>query len=306
MHAPPHEPTLVGQRVLDVFRVEDELGRGGSGVVYRGTDLTSGMPVAIKTMLPDMKVPEMRARFLREAEVQLALNHPHLAAGIKAGTLPDGEPVLVTEFVEGETVYDAIYRGQKMTPRRALIIARQVLMGLEYAHGRNVLHRDLKPENVLLIEQGHPGARFFHVKVIDFGLVTHVTDTGNHRFPTLTVSGFTVGTPGYMAPEQALGAELDQRTDLYAVGTMIFEMMSRRLPFPEEDDGIRLQQMLSGAPPALTDIKPGPWCTLPVEALLARSLAASASHRFRDAHDMLQSVEGAFASLNHLPEDPPW
>lgn len=299
-----------GTIVLGDFSVGGLIGEGGSGLVHKGWQRSAGRPVAIKVLGSQAATPDARRRFLREAQVQLELDHPHLATGLAFGELSDGRPVVVTEFIEGPSVYDLVYGGRhvpaQMTPRRALVIARQMLLGLEHAHWKGLIHRDLKPENVLVIPQGSGVHRYLHVKIIDFGLATGMPGhAASVRYPRLTTAGVSIGTPGYMAPEQLMGAPLDARTDLYCVGTMIFEMLTGQLPFDLSDPERLAEILLTHRAPSLADTRPGPWCTMAAETLVAKALNATPAERFESASTMLNAVESAFWSFDGLGADPP-
>jgi tetratricopeptide (TPR) repeat protein len=196
------------------YRLENEIGRGGMGVVYRATDLELKRPVAIK-LLSESAFPEARERLMREARAAAALNHPHIISVHDVGE-SEGTPFLVMELVLGPSLAKA-----PPTELSAIVeIASQICTALDHAHSSNIVHRDLKPENVLLSGSGAPS-----VKLADLGLALPGYGARISR------SGLIVGTASYMAPEQALGQKVDGRTDLYALGVLLYQLTTGRLPF---------------------------------------------------------------------------
>src|SRR5262245_24135354 len=223
----------VGQRI-GAFEVTGLLGAGGMGEVYRATDTKLKRHVAIK-ILPGTVASdaERLARFRREAEVLASLNHPNIAA-IYGFEDASGIHALVLELVEGRTL-DALLAGRALPLDYALKIARQIGEALEAAHERGIVHRDLKPANIKIRDDGT-------VKVLDFGLAKafepasgvglHAPGQGDETYAaTRTMAGVILGTPAYMSPEQARGQVVDSRTDVWAFGCVLYEMVSGRRPF---------------------------------------------------------------------------
>jgi eukaryotic-like serine/threonine-protein kinase len=272
---------VIGQTLLGRYVVEQVVAEGGMGVVYRARDAHGGV-VGIKRMRTDITASaELLARFEREASVQAMLTHPNIARLFAAGRATDGALFLVMELVEGEGLDHALSRGP-IAPARAVAIARQVLSALHYAHQFGLVHRDLKPENVLLAraENGRPE----QAKVIDFGLVKLLDDlgAGESSSPGLTVAGSVFGTPEYMSPEHITGGPIDARSDLYAVGVVLFAMLTGRPPF-ESADITDLWRAHLGAPiPSVRGLQPaiaGP----DLDDILALLLAKRPEDRFESA-----------------------
>jgi len=207
-------------REFDGYRVESVLGRGGMGSVYKATQLSLGRPVAMKVLAADLVRDEQFAgRFKREADALSRLSHPNIVTVIDRGEV-DGQPYLVMEYVEGPSLRDLL-RGGPLEPAAALRIVSSVLAALEHAHDKEIIHRDIKPENVLL-------ARGDVVKVADFGLSRLLGPVDTTR---LTRTHLTLGTYEYMAPEQReKSREADSRSDLYATGVVLYEMLTGELP----------------------------------------------------------------------------
>jgi serine/threonine-protein kinase len=221
---------VIGQTLLGRYTVEELVAEGGMGVVYRARDLATGGAVGIKRLRGDVEASaELLARFEREANVQAMLNHPNIAALYAVGAAEDGALFMVMELVDGESLGDAVASGA-LPPARAIRIATQVLRALDYAHQFELVHRDLKPDNVLLAQ---PGTGSEQAKVIDFGLVKLLGDVYGDGAASrgVTAAGSLFGTPQYMAPEFITGEGVDARIDLYAMGVMLFVMLTGRPPY---------------------------------------------------------------------------
>jgi serine/threonine-protein kinase len=208
----------------------------------------------------------------------------------------------VLELARGPSLADVMREGA-VAPRRALVIARQVLDGLDHAHGQGLVHRDLKPENLILTRAGEPGREYELVKILDFGLVK-LLDAAAAAIggDVLTRTGITFGTPMYMAPEQALGRGVDGRADLYALGVMIFEMLTGVPPFSGKDPAALLRAHVGTPPPRLAAVAAGaPWVTPAIEALIGGALVKKPDDRFPTAAVMRAALDDAFLSLQRLP-----
>ena len=243
--------TLQTGTSLGPYEILDLLGAGGMGEVYRARDPRLGRDVAVK-VLPTLfsRDPERLQRFEQEARAAGQLNHPNVMAIYDVG-MAQGAPYLVTELLGGETLRQAI-EGGPLSPRTALEYAAQIASGLAAAHGKGIVHRDLKPENLLVTPEGH-------VKILDFGLakLTRSEDARpEETTPALysvTAAGEVVGTVSYMAPEQVRGKGTDPRTDLFALGAILFELLTGERAFPGETPADRMSAILRSEPPALPD-----------------------------------------------------
>lgn len=269
------------------LRFERLIGAGGIGEVYEATRLDANARVAVKTLLPALRnVHEAVRRIEREARAGGLLDHPNIVDILAYGLLGDGTPYLVMELVDGVDLGSVIEQGP-LHPRRALAIARQTLDGLAHAHAYGVLHRDLKPENLMLVAT----PRGEQVKILDLGLAKLVglaaAEVGADK---LTQTGAVFGTPEYMAPEQALGRAVTFATDLYATGVIVFEMLTRKLPFVGADVQGTLRLQASGAIPALPAIAHAPWSHAPLHELITRALQKQPSARFASAVEMRAAV----------------
>jgi len=234
----------VPQFIAGRFRIEREIGTGGMGTVYRAIHLGLERPVAVKIIKPEfVGDSEVADRFLREARTMAKLRHPHAAMIFDAGNLPDGRHFIIMEFVEGETLSEALAREGRFSAAQTVRIAVQICEVLEEAHRIGIVHRDLKPSNIMLNERG--------VCVLDFGvakvLASSAEATATHAS---TGSGQLVGTPRYMSPEQCLGQRVGARSDLYSLGVLLYEMLAGRPPFIDPlPSALLVKQATAPAPP---------------------------------------------------------
>jgi len=281
MNAHPNNPPPI---IQDRYRLAEWLGQGTMGVVYRAHDDFLDRDVAIK-LLPPAQVGggERSARFLREARTVARLSHPNIMTLFDAGEA-EGWLYLVVEMISGKDLYSYLQEnGGRLEIAEGLRIIREILEGLHYAHEQDVLHRDIKPENVMITSRGQ-------VKITDFGLALTQHD------PRLTTDGAVVGTAHYMAPEVLQGTPADRRTDLYAVGALLYEMVTSRPPFVGDDLVAIFGQILHGEFEPPSQIVPG----LPkeVETVILTLLHRDPDQRFPTAQAVLETL----ASLTGLSD----
>ena len=237
--APVDERDLTGQVLGGKYRIEQALGRGGMGAVYVATQLELGRRVAVKVMLPSLARDRTSlARFRREAEIAAGIGHPNIVQVTDFGSDARGS-YFVMDLLEGEPLSDVLRREGRLEPRRVVAIALQILSALGAVHARDVVHRDLKPPNVFLAKVVALGEM---VKLLDFG----VAKLSGPEHTRLTATGFAVGTVTYMAPEQLTGGAVDGRTDLYALGVIMYRCLAGRLPY--EGSRELLPSMILSAP----------------------------------------------------------
>ena len=256
---------LVGEELGGRYRLDAVLGIGAMGAVYRAFHTGLEREVAVKLLHRDlMSSDEMRTRFSREAAAISKLDHPNCVRVSDYGSNDDYQ-YLVMELLEGQSLGDALYeRGEEPLPLpRAMQLADEVLAGIEHAHEHGLVHRDIKPDNIFLADDGEGGVR---VKLLDFGIVKLQEQPGQQQ---LTKVGMVFGTPHFMSPEQAMGATVDARTDLYAIGVVFYTLLAGHQPFESDDPVKVLRQQIQDPPPPLSDDIPAALREL-VERLLAK------------------------------------
>jgi serine/threonine protein kinase len=267
-------PTEIGK-----YRIECELGRGGMGVVYRAFDRVVERPVAIKTIgFGDIPSAQLLDRLKREARAIGQLEHPNIVSLYDAGET-EGLYYLVMQFVEGETLRQRIERKPGFTPQEILEIFSQLLGALAYSHSRGVIHRDIKPANVMITPEGV-------VKLTDFG-IAKLADAG------ISVSGMVAGTPSYMSPEQIMGQSVDARSDIFAVGCLLYELVTGAKAFSGGNTTAITYKILHEPPPLPSAIIPG--IHPGFQSLILTALAKHPTERFgscRQFESALQSCMG--------------
>ena len=283
----------VGTVIADRYRIDALIDEGAMGKVYVGEHRLMRKRVAIKLLRRELTmVPEVVARFEREAMAAANIEHHNVAAATDFGKLEDGTVFLVLEFVEGRTLRKEIELGP-MEAQRALHIGEQILGALIAAHELGIVHRDLKPDNVMLVEQsGDPD----FVKVLDFGIAkVPLGDVGVTSDKPITRAGMIFGTPEYMPPEQALGKDVDVRADLYSLGVVLFELLAGCRPFPDDNDLGVLGLQLS-TEPQFAERAPGVKVSAGVERLVMSLLAREPEARPQSAQEAMKGLRALMDS----------
>ena len=223
----PLASALIGREIAGRFRILAKLGEGGMGAVYRGEQISLRRAVAVKVLKPEMSQNQtLVRRFSAEAQAVAMLDHPNTVKVYDSGQDTDGSLFIAMEYIEGTSLRDAMHAGAMPGPR-ALAIALQISASLTDAHAQSIVHRDLKPDNVMLQDKGRHRDI---VRVLDFG-IAKLRDDSRATQAAMTQAGDMLGTPQYMSPEQIRGDHIDGRTDIYALGCMLYEMVTGRLPF---------------------------------------------------------------------------
>jgi serine/threonine-protein kinase len=267
---------MVGKQIGN-FRVLEKIGEGGMGVVYKAVDVGLDRPVALKMLNADLaRNPELVERFRAEAKAQANLNHTNLAT-LYAFFVEEGNAFIAMEFVEGENFDQIIRRSGPMNPRDAVPWFKQALLGIGAAHRVGIIHRDVKPSNLMLNRQGI-------VKVMDFGIAKAIGTRG------MTRTGMHLGTLAYMPPEQIQNRTVDVRSDIYALGVTLYEMLSGHVPFESDSDFRIMQDHVTTPPPPLSRYYP--YAPREFEGVVAKALAKNPDDRF-------QTVEEFGAALEH-------
>jgi serine/threonine-protein kinase len=282
------------------YRILDRISTGGMGVVYRAERLHLNRPVAIKFLLaPLTHEPSQRASFEREAQLMSQLSHPHCVPVTDFGV--SDAPYLVMEYVAGHTLKQVLM-GERMAPARAVRLTRQLLSGLAHAHAQGIVHRDIKPANIMLTDATGVGEQ---VRVLDFGLAklhakgARLTSEAELEAADNSASNLVVGTPQYMAPEQWQQGAPDPRTDLYATGVVLFEMLTGRRPFEARAPIDLLRAHMETPAPPLASVNPYLSGFSALEAVVQKALEKSPDARFASAEEFAQALE----ALTKLPEE---
>ena len=276
----------IGQVIGERFRVDALIGRGAMADVYRALDLHTSAFVALKILRHHIESdPAARQRFMREAEVQARLRHRNVAALLQTGVTPNDEAFLAVELLRGKTLRGVVKQEGRVPPHRAASYAWQALQGLAAVHAAGVLHRDLKPANIMLEPSPGPIDR---VVLIDFGFATF---EGSAK---LTLQGTVVGSLTYIAPERLRGEPIDQRSDLYSIGAILYELLMGRPPFQAADEFELVEMHLDQPPPGLDPMIPA---AAAFEDVLAVALAKHQDDRYPDALAMAAALEHAAAAL---------
>ncbi|MBK9142411.1 MAG: protein kinase [Candidatus Melainabacteria bacterium] len=289
--------------VLDIsarYEIHEKLGEGGVGLVYKARDTVLDQWVAIKVML--FETDEGVVRFQQEARAIARLNHENIVRVFDFGQTADGKLYMVSEFLGGSSLKDLIRRRGSLSEAEAIPVFEQIARGLSYAHKNRAIHRDLKPANVMLIDD--EGA--YRVKLIDFGLVKLAGENQDRdQNQGLTSTGVGIGSPPYMSPEQAQGMPVDEGTDIYAMGCLIFETLSGRPPFQGETAIETIRMHLSQEPPCLSDVA-GDAVSDSLASLVADCLAKDRSSRPASLEEVLSRLAGAETEpvLEHVPASP--
>jgi serine/threonine protein kinase len=276
---------MIGQTISH-YKIIDKLGSGGMGTVYKAHDTKLDRFVALKFLPPHLsQAEEEKKRFIHEAKAASALDHPNICSIYEINETDDEQLFIAMACYEGESLKEKITKGP-LSLEEALDIAAQIAQGLEKAHSKKIVHRDIKPANILITEDGV-------VKIVDFGLAKLAGQT------KLTKTGSTLGTVAYMSPEQAQGTEVDERTDIWAFGVILYEMLTGKPPFTGEYEQAVLYSVLNEAPRPLTDLNSEIPQTL--EQIVSRALEKDPDKRYQQIKELLDDLESLSAGI--VPEE---
>jgi len=284
---------MIGTTIDGRYLVESVLGEGGMGMVYGGRHAIIDKRVAIKVLRKEAATDEHAAqRFLAEAKAASKIGQQNIVDITDFGVLPDGHAYFVMEFLDGPTLGRVLQKGGPMAPDRAVGIALQVARGLGAAHNKGIVHRDLKPDNIFVLDR--EGAPDF-VKIVDFGIARDASTKKR-----LTVAGMVMGTPEYMAPEQASGQEIDHRADQYALGCILYEALTGSTPFRGDNPMQTLTRHVfdTVVPPS----KARPDLTIPasIEAVVLKTLAKSREERYANLEELMKALQEIAPSLRGI------
>ena len=285
------EDALIGSTIDDRYEVLAVIGEGGMGRVYRVRHRRLGRSFALKALRLELSTDStLTQRFIQEARAAAVVSHPNVVQINDFGTLPTGQPYFVMELLEGRTLTRLLREERCIEPLRCVAISRYIAEALGAAHTMGVIHRDLKPDNVIVIR---PAGAHLAVKVLDFGLAKVAVNS------QLTRPGIVFGTPHYLSPEQAAGEPYDHRVDIYALGVMMFEMVTGRVPFDADTYLGVLSKHLYSAPPRPRDYHAAAGSLPGLEDIISRCLAKNPEERWPTMADVSRNLS-ALASEREL------
>jgi serine/threonine-protein kinase len=292
----PSEEQAIGRTLDGKYRIDGFLKRGGMGSVYRGTHVLLNKPVAIKLIRPELVTShDIVERFFREARAAAKLSHPNIVTVHDLGQTEDGTLYIIMEIVDGQSLKDLIVAHGPWAPARALRFARGVASALSVAHRNGIIHRDLKPQNIMVFQDSEGNES---PKLLDFG----IAKTLEPDSPALTSTGMVLGTPHYMSSEQAKGMPADQRSDIYALGVILYEMLVGKVPFDDKSIPSILVKHLTEPPRPPSSLR----SDIPreVETLVLRCLEKDPDKRFQSADDLGKALAARVETESHRVLDP--
>ncbi len=281
---------MIGKTVSH-YRILEKLGEGGMGVVYKARDIKLDRLVALKFLPPQISADEdEKKRFIHEAKAASALDHPNICSVYEINETPEGQLFISMGYYEGKTLSEKIRDGP-LPLDEAFEIARQIAEGMKKAHGKGIVHRDLKPANVMLTDDGT-------VKIVDFGLAKL---RGMSR---LTKTGTTMGTVAYMSPEQTMGKEVDQRTDIWSLGVILYEMLAGKAPFRGDYEQAVTYAIINEEPEPLSKSRPDIQSGL--ENIVSHALAKNPANRYQTMEEFLADLRAVAEGLKPLKARRQW
>lgn len=295
----PAPDPLIGRVIADRFKIVSLIARGGMGKVYRAEQSPLGRLCAIKVLNPNYSGdadPEFHRRFFREASITSKITHPNSVTIFDYGKTDDDIYFMAMEYLEGQTLHMKLREVGVMHEIRVGRIATQICRALREAHKLGVIHRDLKPANIFLIESAARKAspssddEEDFVKVLDFGLVKHLSERPEEQ---LTQTGLFMGSPKYMAPEQIQGGHVDERTDIYSLGIIMYEMLAGKVPFERASSVNILMAHVGEAPPPMREVNPNLVCSPAFEELVMACIQKDPNRRFASMDHVLSAIRRA-------------
>ena len=275
------------EKYIGKYKILEEIGRGGMGIVYKGEDVKLGRTVAIKTIAAQLAFDRRSIEnFLKEAKILAKLQHPNIVL-IYDFVEEEDTAFLIMEYIQGETVTARLDREGHFPVGQAAKIVNNVASALDHAHAQGIIHRDIKPENVMITKEGV-------VKVTDFGIAKLTMGTRT------TLTQFTPGTPCYMSPEQAIGGKvIDKRSDIYSLGILFYEMVTGTLPFDNDSEYLVRDRHINTPPVPPSNILPG--LSPAYEKIILKCLAKNKTDRFQNANDLIEAINNADESAGNGP-----
>lgn len=282
------QDAFLGTTLADKYEILSLLGGGGAGQVYKARHLFIKQTVAIKVLFPHMAMSESKVqRFKQEALAISHLNHPGIVGVIDFGQAANGQPYLVMEYVEGKNLADLLKHEGPLPLQRAIPLLIQACDALAHAHSKGLIHRDLKPGNMMLMSVNDDKEL---LKIIDFGLAKQFTE-GEEGFLQLTQTGEVFGSPLYMSPEQITGQKADNRTDIYTMGIVIYELLTGKPPFNSSDPVEIFTAHVNQDPGSLTNLAAPRHIREYLEVVILTAMAKDPSKRFQSMDNLKEALE---------------
>jgi eukaryotic-like serine/threonine-protein kinase len=287
-----------GKTLADRYEIERLVGTGGTSIVYRANHLQLRRTVAIKMLKAHLVTDEeSKKRFEQEARAVSCLTHPNVVGVYDVGVTKYGEPYIVMEFLQGVSLAEIVAQEGRITLERGLPIFIQACSALAHAHKKDVVHRDVKPSNIMIVPTDDDPE---YVKIVDFGLAKLRSLTG--EFQRLTKTGEVFGSPVYMSPEQCTGRKLDQRTDVYSMGVVMYEGLSGRPPFKERTTIETIRKQIKEPAPRFSELNPELKIPEQLESVILRCLTKNPDERYQTMEELRNELE-SFA-FNHNLRSP--
>ncbi|MCD6496877.1 MAG: protein kinase [Deltaproteobacteria bacterium] len=286
--------SLTGSMLAERYQVEERIGEGGMGIVYKATHVGLQKPVAVKVLMPELNsISGIVERFEREARSLSRLDHPGIVRVMDFGKSGKGLLYLVMDYVDGIPLSSLIRREGPFSAERAVALTRQILLALSHAHNLGVVHRDLKPDNIMVLDAGSVTE---HIRILDFGIAKIVEESDSPNSEPLTKAGMVFGTPEYLSPEQAAGEaeSVDATSDLYTVGIILYEMLTKRRPFESTNRMALLNQHMTKKPCLVSEVEGAATIPTELDQIIMRALEKKREDRFASAMQF-------YAALSAVP-----
>jgi len=282
-----------GLTLNEKYELLELIGRGGKSVVYRAQDLETKRIVACKILLPELINDELNfKRFRQEAIAAKRLEHPNINCVSDFGQW-DGQPFMIMEFLQGSSLSDLLNQEEKLSIPRVVAIAKQIAAGCGYAHSRNIIHRDLKPGNIIIISSSEHGDI---VKIIDFGIAKIISET-TIAGTKLTKTGDIFGSPLYMSPEQCMGRSVDHRSDIYSLGTLMYELLTGKPPLEGPTAMVTIFKHTKEMPAKFGDIGAQPKLTHAIENIVFKCLTKDPKQRYQSMDELINALSKVSALI---------
>lgn len=278
---------MLGTTIDEKYEILEFIGRGGMGLVYKARHRNLNTTIAVKALFPHLAFDQdVVKRFRQEAQIVSSLSHPNIMTVHDFGVSTEGQPYLVMEFIRGDSLSDLIDRTGKLSVEETIVILRQVCDGLAYAHENGAVHRDIKSRNIMMVPQSDNS---LVPKIVDFGLAKPTQQDEN--FTKLTQTGDVFGSPLYMSPEQCRGWKVDHRTDIYAVGCLLFEMLTGRTPIVGRDSMDTIMKQISEPPPNLVLEGVDAHVREQLDRICLKCLAKDRDDRYNSARELKADID---------------